>query len=199
MRLKGFTDSTEIFVAPRATRRAVTESPEPRSSTRVRESGLLARRPSRRRAAVRRARLDLPARPRGRGSPVASAVTALHVNYGLRDGADADERHCARAVRAARGGARGAAAEPARSAGTSRPGRATSATATAARSRSQRGADVGGRATPPPTRSRRSSTGSRRRPAAGRCSACARATGCWCGRCSSSRASRRRRTARRAG
>ena len=34
--------------------------------------------------------LDLAARIAG-----ASAVTALHVNYGLRDTADADERHCA--------------------------------------------------------------------------------------------------------
>jgi tRNA(Ile)-lysidine synthase len=34
--------------------------------------------------------LDLAARIAG-----ASAVTALHVNYGLRDAADADERHCA--------------------------------------------------------------------------------------------------------
>ena len=38
------------------------------------------------------------------------AVTALHVNYGLREDAGADERHCAGAVRAARGAARGRAA-----------------------------------------------------------------------------------------
>jgi tRNA(Ile)-lysidine synthase len=34
--------------------------------------------------------LDLAVRARGAG-----AVTALHVNYGLREGADEDERHCA--------------------------------------------------------------------------------------------------------
>lgn len=34
--------------------------------------------------------LDLTVRMRG-----AAAVTALHVNYGLREGADGDERHCA--------------------------------------------------------------------------------------------------------
>ena len=44
--------------------------------------------------------------------------------------------------------------------------------------------------TPPPTRSRRSSTGSRPRPAAGRCSGCARARGADPARCSRSRASR---------
>ena len=42
----------------------------------------------------------------------AGAVSALHVNYGLRAEADADERHCARAVRAARGGARASCARP---------------------------------------------------------------------------------------
>ena len=38
--------------------------------------------------------LDLAVRARGAGE-----VSALHVNYGLRDGADADERHCAELCR----------------------------------------------------------------------------------------------------
>ena len=59
-----------------------------------REDGLLVAGQAGPRAALGRARLDLPARPRGRGSPAPGAVSALHVNYGLRDAADADERHC---------------------------------------------------------------------------------------------------------
>ena len=38
--------------------------------------------------------LDLAVRAAG-----AERVTALHVNYGLRDDADADERHCAELCR----------------------------------------------------------------------------------------------------
>ena len=101
------------------------------------------------------------------------AVTALHVNYGLRDDSDADEAHCARALRAARGAARGRA--PAASRGARQPaglgaghplrgGGSAGAAADGARSPP---------ATPPTTRSRRSSTGSPPRPAAGRCWGCA--------------------------
>ena len=90
VRLKGFTESTEIFVARQRRRRTVTE---------------LARRgpgagPARRRAvrwwSCTRAGATRPAcstSPCGSRRP--PAVTALHVNYGLRDAADADERHCA--------------------------------------------------------------------------------------------------------
>ena len=56
--------------------------------------------------------LDLAVAIAGRES-----VLALHVNYGLRDAADADERHCERAVRAARRRARGAPAERVRETG----------------------------------------------------------------------------------
>ena len=70
------------------------------------------------------------------------AVAALHVNYGLREAADADERHCARAVRAARGAAAGLAARGGRSAATSRRGPATSATARPRGWRCARTADV---------------------------------------------------------
>ena len=43
---------------------------------------------------------------------LAGPVTALHVNYGLRDSADDDEAHCADAVRAAGRRVRGQAAAP---------------------------------------------------------------------------------------
>ena len=64
--------------------------------------GLLRIRHPGRRDALRRPRLGLPARPVGRLLG-AELVTALHVNYGLRDDSDADERHCVDALRAAWG------------------------------------------------------------------------------------------------
>ena len=63
--------------------------------------------------ALRGSRLGLPARPRVRLLGP-EAVTALHVNYGLRDDSDADEAHCARALRAARRAARDRAAAASR-------------------------------------------------------------------------------------
>ena len=62
---------------------------------RVRAGGLLAPAGARRRAALRRARLGLPARRRGAARAAPARVRALHVNYGLRDEAGDDERHCA--------------------------------------------------------------------------------------------------------
>ena len=92
------------------------------------------------------------------GSPGATSVIALHVNYGLRDGADADERHCAELCARL-----GVALE------VERPGRPRAGNLQAW-ARDERYGD--GRAdrpgargatsppgTPPPTRSRRSSTG----------------------------------------
>ena len=60
----------------------------------VRAGGLLPAGHAGRRDALRRARLGLPARPRG-AALGPDAVTALHVNYGLRDDSGEDERHCA--------------------------------------------------------------------------------------------------------
>ena len=114
--------------------------------------------------------LDLAVRIAG-----AEAVSALHVNYGLRDGADGDERQCRSCVSGSGWRSRsGARAVP--NPGTSRAGRATSATAPRPRSRLSAG-PTSPPATPPPTRSRRSSIGWPPRRAAARCSGCGRATG----------------------
>ena len=120
--------------------------------------------------------------------------SALHVNYGLRAQADADERHCARCARSsassssvarARGAeqrrasalaARRAARRRPRGAATCRRGRASCATRRRRASPSARRADRD-RATPPATRSRRSSTGSPPRPGGARCWGCAASDG----------------------
>ena len=125
--------------------------------------------------------LDLAVRARG-----AEAVTALHVNYGLRDDSDADERHCAELCE--RLGVELAVERPRRPEG---PGNLQAwardsryaAAAAARRCRARRRSSP---ATPPTTRSRRSSTGSPPRRAAGRCWGCGRATAAWPGRCSAS-------------
>ena len=94
--LKGFSEPTELFTASRP-RKADRRRDE--SASEVREA-VARRRPARARPApvrgdaLRRARLDLPARRGGRAARP-GAVSALHVNYGLRAQADADERHCA--------------------------------------------------------------------------------------------------------
>ena len=108
----------------------------------------------------------------------------MHVNYGLRDEAPDDERHCAelcerlgvaltveRPRRPEAGGNVQAWARDVRY-----------AVATRLALGSERASSPPG--TPPTTRSRRSSTGSPPRRAAARCSACARATACSCARCS---------------
>ena len=66
----------------------------------VRAGGLLARDRPRRRDALRRARLGLPARRRGRAAAAPRAVRALHVNYGLREQADGGRAPLRGAVRA---------------------------------------------------------------------------------------------------
>ena len=89
-------------------------------------------------ALLRRARLDLPARPRGparrAGRRRCTSTTACAPD------ADADEAHCAAAVRAARRAAAGASRRRRRAA-TSRPGRGRSATPrrTSSRARSPLG------------------------------------------------------------
>ena len=159
VRLKGFAERDRAV--PRAARGGGDASRRAR-----REGGLLAGGAAR--PALRRARLGLPARPRGAARPARCA--ALHVDYGLRDVAGGDAEHCARAVRAAR-----------RAAGRA-PRRPPGAGNLQAWARDVRYAEAGapgrGRATsrpatPPPTRSRPSSTGSRPRRGAARCSACA--------------------------
>ncbi len=85
-----------------------------------------------------------------------------------------------------------------RSRGTSRPGRARRATARRPGSRPD-GAPTSLPGTPPPTRSRRSCTGSHPRRAGARCWACGPARARLCARCWASRASRRRGTAPCAG
>ena len=105
------------------------------------------------------------------------AVTALHVNYGLREAAAADERHC----RALCDGSasRWRSLRPPR-----RRRQAGNLQAWARELRYGAGRRLAAErprcspaATPPTTRSRRSSTASPRRRAGARCSACARATG----------------------
>ena len=110
---------------------------------------------------------------------IAGDVEALHVNYGLRAEADADEAHCAALCAAL--GVPLHADRPAR-AGRQRPGVGARASATR-RPRGSRAA-TSPPATPRPTRSRPCSTGSPPRPGGARCSAWPRATGGWSGRCS---------------
>ncbi len=166
VKLKGFRESTEIFIA-----RVAEEAIARVMRERVAADGLLA--PGRAVVVLlsggrdSTCLLDLAVSIAGAG-----AVTALHVNYGLREAARDDERHCAGVVRAVRRPARGAPAAAAASPGTSRRGRATSATGRRRRWRSSSTA-TSPPATPRPTRWRRSSTGSRRRRAAGRCWGCA--------------------------
>ena len=120
----------------------------------------------------------------------AEAVSALHVNYGLREGAAEDERHCRALCAAARRRARSPRTRRRR-----RPRQHTGlgarrcATAPPRSSRSRARRDIAAD-TPPPIRSRRSSTGWPPRRAAERCSGCARVTARWSGRCSVSRARR---------
>ena len=127
-------------------------------------------------------------------------VEALHVDYGLRDGGRRRRRVLRRAVRAAR---RRAARAPPRVRGTDRLRRGQPP-GVGARPALRRGgarsrAATSPPATPPPTRSRPCSTGSRRRRGGARCSAWPRARAGSCARCSASRASRPPPTARRAG
>ena len=133
-------------------------------------------------------------------SPAPDAVGALHVNYGLRAEAAADEAHCralcARLDVRARGRARRAAP---RTPATSRPGRATCASAPARALAAERGARLADR----PHRDRPGRDGAlpprrvARPPRAARHGR--RATGCSCARCSARPARRPPRTARRAG
>ena len=95
-------------------------------------------------------------------------MTALHVNYGLRDDSDADEEHCAALCE--RLGVRLAAERPRRPEGPGNLQAWARDTRYAAAAGLAEGAARGSRpGTPPTTRSRRSSTGSHPRPAAGRC------------------------------
>ena len=130
------------------------------------------------------------------------AVRALHVNYGLRARGRRRRgplpRRCARALGVALDvhrapPARRRAGQPA-GVGARRPLRR----GRAAGGRGRAGGAASPRRTPPPTRPRRSSTGSRRRPVAGRCSAWRPRPGGSCARCSGSRARRPRRGAARA-
>ena len=107
----------------------------------VRADGLLARRPSGRGAAVRRARLDLPARSRGadRGP---DAVRALHVNWGCALRAAADERHCEELCESLGVGLEVRAARGDRKRATSRRGPAAQRYGAAAELAVARGADV---------------------------------------------------------
>ena len=91
----------------------------------------------------------------------APAVTALHVNYGLREEAAGDERHCAALCE--RLGVALTVRRPRtrRRSATCRRGRATPGTAPPPNSRSTSAAPTSLPATRPPTRWRRSSTGSR--------------------------------------
>ena len=133
-----------VFIARQRARSDVSRRPSVEQTVRERAACWRAG-PAGRRPVLRRAGLDLPARPRGRGSPGAARSRALHVNYGLRDGADADERHCAATVRAARGRARRSRRPRAgpSDAATCRRGRARSATRAAARAGARRAsADV---------------------------------------------------------
>ena len=156
----------------------------------VREGGLLPRRNAGGGDAVGRERLGLPASTSRCGCSEPSAVTALHVNYGLRDDSDADEAHCAALCERLGVRARGRATAP--SGGPRQP--AGLGARHALRGRGAAWPSAPARrsppATPPTTRSRRSSTGSPPRPAGVPCWVCGRATASWCGRCSASPASR---------
>ena len=165
---------------------------------RVRAGGLLADGRAGGRAALRRARLDLPARSRGRGSPGPQRSARCTSTTGCATRPTTTSGTARELCAAARGRARG---PPAAAAGAGEPA------GVGARRALRRGGADRARAraatwrpgTPPPTRSRRSSTGWRRRRRGGRCWGCARATGSWSGRCSVSRASRRPPTAASAG
>ena len=127
--------------------------------------GERAARRARRRPALRRPRLRLPARPRrpaGRAGDGAARQLRAARRGGRRRGA------LPRAVRAARRAARRSVARGRAARATCRRGRATSATPRPSGSPRARSPP----ATPPPTRWRPSSTGSPPRPAAARCSAC---------------------------
>ena len=137
----------------------------------------------------------LPARRRGHGCG-ADAVTALHVNYGLRERGRADERHCGELCQQARGGA----CEACGNAGSEPPGDGrrpgnlqawARESATAPRERLARERDAVMRPdTRRATRSRRSSTGSRPPPGAAHCSGWRRPTDVFSGRSWRSLASR---------
>ena len=113
------------------------------------------------------------------GCSAPEAVTALHVNYGLREDSDEDEAHCAALCE--RLGVRLEVERPRRPEGPgnlqawARDVRYAAAARLAEAARAPRSRP----ATPPTTRSRRSSTGSPPRRAAGRCSGCAPATARW--------------------
>ncbi len=100
------------------------------------------------------------------------AVTALHVNYGLRPSADEDEAFCRELCERLGVPLRGPPRRPARRA-TCRPGRARCATREAAQARGRWWPP----ATRPPTRSRPCSTAWPPRRAGARCSASATAAG----------------------
>ena len=125
-------------------------------------------------------------------------MTALHVNYGLRDDADEDERHCAELCE--RLGVELEVERPRRPEGARQPAGlgARQRYAAAARAGGGRRRRRSSPATPPTTRSRRSSTGSPPRPAAAPCSGCGRATAASPGRCSASPGRRPPPTARSA-
>ena len=122
--LKGFSEPTELFIASdgRGRSRVVSVERGPRGGARRRAARGDAA--AGRGDALRRARLGLPARRRASRCAAPARCSALHVNYGLREEADADERHCARCAsgsasssrscapsrRAARAAARGAGA-----------------------------------------------------------------------------------------
>ena len=162
VKLKGFTEATDLFLARQARPRGRVSVVEER----VRAGGLLAGPVvvllSGGRDSV--CLLDLAVR-------LAGPVTALHVNYGLREEADADEAHCAALAERL-----GAAFE------VRRPGPPRGNVQAWAREVRYRG---GGEARPgasppvtrPPTRSRPCSTGSPPRRAGARCSGSATAPG----------------------
>ena len=187
--LKGFSEPTELFIASRGLARATVDR---RAVPRARSCAPV--------ACSRGERPVVAMLSGGRDSvcllDVAVAlcgpeqVRALHVNYGLREEADEDERHCERAVRAPGGARSRSFGRRARERATCRRGRARFATrrqlglAEAARCAGR------GRATPPPTRSRRSSTAWPPPRGGGRCWGWPPARGGWSGRCWGSRASR---------
>ena len=156
-----------------------------------RRRGPAGRRPAGRSChALRRARLDLPARPRGPDRRAATRSARCTSTTACATAADDDERHCARAAAsgsasrsrsAGRGGPRPA---------TCRPGRATSATARPPQLAPARGADVaaGHTATDQVETILYRLASSPEPPGAAR--ACARARARSSARCSRSRASR---------
>ena len=127
--------------------------------------------------ALRRRRLGLPARR----VPAAGRArsSALHVNYGLREGADADEAFCRELCERLGGAARRRGGRRCRRRATCRPPPARRATPPP--SATPRATTPP--ATPPATRPRPCSTGWPPRPGGGRCWAWSRGAAGWCARC----------------